>query len=89
MKITTNTLTLMRHSVGAVISAAAISAEAYAGSPAATATAGAMLSDLPSASETTTHAGNVEQPEKSEEEQKKEEQKKVERRDPCPNCGLG
>ena len=79
----------MRHSVGAVIYAAAISAEAHVGNPAAGATAGAMLSDLTSSSEMTAHAGNVEQPEKSEEGKKKEEQKKEERRDPCPNCGLG
>jgi hypothetical protein len=83
MKITANTLTLMRHSLGAVALAATVSAEAHAGNPTAS------LSDAPSATATTTHAGSVEQPKKAEEEKKKDEQKKDENRAPCPACGLG
>lgn len=83
MKIPTNTLTLMRYSLGAVAIAAAVSAEAHASNPAA------IQSDVPSAMETTIHAGDVEQKEKSEEEKKKDEPKKEEDRAPCPACGLG
>lgn len=83
MKITANTLTLMRHSLGAVAIAAAVSAEAHAGNPTA------IPSEAPSAMETTIHAGDVEQKEKSEEEKKKDESKKEEERAPCPACGLG
>lgn len=83
MKITAHTLTLMRHSLGAVAMAAAVSAEAHASNPAA------IPSDVPSATATTIHAGNVEQKEKSEEEKKKDEPKKDEDRAPCPACGLG
>jgi hypothetical protein len=81
MKITAHTLTLMRHSLGAVAMAAAVTTEAHAGYPTG------IPSEPPTA--TTLSVGNVEQKEKSEEDKKKDEPKKDEDRAPCPACGLG
>ncbi len=84
MKPTSHTLTLMRHSAGAVIAAAALSG----GTRAANAFEPMLPNDAtctvtPQAVNDKRTSDNVE-PKKEDEEKKKEEH-----RDPCPGCGMG
>jgi hypothetical protein len=88
MKISTQTLNLMRHSAGAVITAAAISGHALASDtnhPNSTLT---ISSESLSRMESNQQNSIAEEP-KKEEPKKEEEKKKGGQKDPCEGCGLG
>jgi hypothetical protein len=83
MKISTQTLNLMRHSAGAVITAASISGHALASDT------NHPNSTLTISSESFSRMESNQQNSVAEEPKKEEDKKKGVKKDPCEGCGLG